>query len=69
MHEETHGHTRRVRVCAQPFDIIVEGVVNHFESKCKIQISQLKKIENSSDSDDSDIYTINHIIKVSSSNI
>ena len=27
MHVETHGHTRRVRVCAQPFDIIVEGVV------------------------------------------
>ena len=66
---ETHGHTRRVRVRAQPVDIIVEGVVNHFESKCKIQISQLKKIENSSDSDDSDIYTINHIIKVSSNNI
>ena len=29
------------------------GKQNHFESKCKTQISQVNKIENSSDSDDS----------------
>ena len=45
------------------------GKQNHLESKWKTQISQVNKIESFSDSDDSFIYTINHIYKVSSKNI
>ena len=45
------------------------GKQNHFESKCKIQISQVNKLESSIDSGDSYIYEINLINKVSSKNI
>ena len=41
-------------------------IQNHFESKCNTQINKTK---NSRDSNDSYIYTINHINKVSSKHI
>ena len=42
------------------------GKPNQFESKCKTQISQVNRIENLSDSDNSYIYKTNHMNKVSS---
>ena len=67
----THGHTRTVRVCVQHLGIIVKGVVNKIilKEKLKTLISQVNRVENSSDSDYSHIYTINHINKISSKNV
>ena len=50
-----YGH--HCKMCGKP---------NQSESKCKTQISQVNRIENLSDSDNSYIYKTNHMNKVSS---